>query len=186
MVNRHTPWSVGSIGARCVMGVGIFTFGMAWGARTTHVYIPTSASVPFGLYRATRVPRWDTLRDHLVLLCLPQTVGRWAHGRGYIGVGSCVGGVSPLGKMVVGVPGDTVRVTAAGVTVNGAQIPNSRPLRIDTQRRQLPQQSDTIQILAPGTIWLASPHHARGFDSRYFGAVPSNAIREVLEPLWTR
>ncbi len=56
--------------------------GLRWNA---------SGSLPPGLYleRASQPEHGD-----LVLVCLPEAVGRWARGRGYLGGGRCPGGAA--------------------------------------------------------------------------------------------
>lgn len=159
---------------------------IAGGTQAAQLYIPESASVPFGVYHAGQVPPHGLSRNDLVLVCLPEVVGRWARARGYVGGGRCAGGVGPVGKVVVGMPGDTIRIATRGITVDGVPIPNSRRLRVDHRGRWLPHGQETTQVLSSGQMWLASPSNARGFDSRYFGAIPRTNVRAILRPLWTR
>src|SRR6266404_5862589 len=37
----------------------------------------------------------------------------------------------------------------------------------------------------PGTVWVVSSFNSYSFDSRYYGAIPTSAIRHHLRPLWT-
>jgi conjugative transfer signal peptidase TraF len=77
----------------------------------------------------------------------------------------------PLIKRVVGVAGDLVTATDAGMEINGQSVPNSRPLDLDTQGRTLPHLRGSF-TLKQGEIWAAG-EHPNSFDSRYFGPVKS-------------
>ena len=86
-----------------------------------------------------------------------------------IGHGSCPDGSMPLIKTVVGVAGDRVSATNAGIEINGQPVPNSKPLDLDTQGSALPHLRGFFR-LKEGEIWTAG-EHPNSFDSRYFGAV---------------
>jgi conjugative transfer signal peptidase TraF len=136
-----------------------------------------------GLYAAARgVPE----RGTIVLACLPPEVAAFARERGYVpSGGACAGGVVPIGKAVVAIAGDTVMVTASGLLVNGASIPNSRALATDRKGRPLPQLPAGRHIVGPGTVWVLSSYSPFSFDSRYFGAIKASDVRGRLQPLWT-
>ena len=89
----------------------------------------------------------------------------------------------PLLKQIAAVPGDTVRVTEAGISVNGRPLPHTAPLASDSQGRPLPHVPPGIYQVEPGTVWLLSTYNARSFDSRYFGPVPVAALRARLRPI---
>ena len=86
-----------------------------------------------------------------------------------IGRGSCPDGSMPLIKRVVGVVGDSVAITDAGIEVNGQPVPNSRPRDLDTKGSALPHLRGVF-ILKQEEIWVAG-EHPNSFDSRYFGPV---------------
>ena len=85
----------------------------------------------------------------------------------YMGHGSCPDGSMPLIKRVVGVAGDRVTVTDAGIDINGQPLPNSIPLDLDTRGSALPHLRGSFR-LKQGEIWAAG-EHPNSFDSRYFG-----------------
>ena len=85
----------------------------------------------------------------------------------FIGHGSCPDGSMPLIKRVVGVAGDLVTATDAGMEINGQPVPNSRPLDLDTKGQALPHLRGSF-TLKQGEIWAAG-EHPNSFDSRYFG-----------------
>ncbi|MDI1245233.1 MAG: S26 family signal peptidase [Rhodoferax sp.] len=86
-----------------------------------------------------------------------------------IGRGSCPDGSMPLIKRVVGVAGDRVTATDAGIDINGQRVPNSRPLDLDTKGSALPHLRGVFR-LKEGEIWAAG-EHPNSFDSRYYGPV---------------
>jgi conjugative transfer signal peptidase TraF len=75
----------------------------------------------------------------------------------------------PLVKRVVGVAGDFVTATDAGIEINGLPVPNSRPLDLDARGSALPHLRGSFR-LKHGEIWAAG-EHPNSFDSRYFGPV---------------
>ena len=113
---------------------------------------------------------------------MPGTIYKLDHGEKYSlasfcspiphpssGHGSCPDGSMPLIKRVVGVAGDLVTATDAGIDINGQPVPNSRPLDLDTLGRALPHLRGSF-TLKQGEIWAAG-EHPNSFDSRYFGPV---------------
>jgi conjugative transfer signal peptidase TraF len=88
-------------------------------------------------------------------------------------------------KPIVALPGDTVELTAAGVTVNRKLLPNSAPLPFDTKHRPLQHWPFGKYRLASGTVWVISSYNARSYDSRYFGPIPLPLVRNRLTPLMT-
>ena len=91
-----------------------------------------------------------------------------------IGRGPCPDGSMSLVKRVVGVAGDIVTATDAGIEINGQPVPNSRPIDRDSKGSALPHLRGFF-ILVQGEIWAAG-EHPNSFDSRYFGPVgiPNN------------
>lgn len=55
----------------------------------------------------------------LAVACLPEGLGSKGMTLGYLQRGDCPGGAEPVLKPVAAAAGDTVDVTAAGVSVNG-------------------------------------------------------------------
>lgn len=147
------------------------------------VRLNLTASMPVGFYR---VVRGATERNVIVLICLPESIAEFAHERGYLPNGSCRGGVAPIGKRIVAVPGDTVAMTQAGLQVNGVLIPNSKSLPRDGRHRQLPELTKQLSIVAPHQLWVLSWYSSRSFDSRYFGPIPDSAVQATIRPLLTQ
>ncbi len=169
--------SLKSFGRVAVIGIGlcIATFQICgW----LGVRINLSPSLPVGLYITSAAGR-------LVEFCPSEPFASLSLLRGYRDRGVCADGGAPLLKPVVAAAGDEVAFSAAGLAVNGARIPNTAPLAIDTKGRQLKHGPFGRYKVAPGTIWVASAYNARSFDSRYFGPVPIAAIRDRVRPLVT-
>jgi len=142
-----------------------------------------TGSLPVGLYVASG---GRPARGALVLACLPPRVAEFARARGYVPRGgACPGGVVPVGKSILAVPGDTVTVTLMGLLVNSRQVRNSRPLAVDRKGRPLPGLAISRYVVGPGELWLLSSYSPWSFDSRYFGAVKVGQVRAKLWRLWT-
>jgi len=139
---------------------------------------PTSA--PPGIYLLSDRP---PTRGALVTLCLPETLARLGRARGYLTAGPCPGGVRPVGKRLVALPGDRVEVRGATVSVNGSPLPGIRRRPRDSAGRFIPSVPEGTYRVAPGTAWLISEFHPRSWDSRYYGPVPLPEDTPVLMPL---
>jgi conjugative transfer signal peptidase TraF len=160
-----------------IAGVG---FGVFLGLAGAGVRINTSPSLPIGLYISTPDNGYN-----LIEFCPVEPFASFATGRGYRSQGRCPDGATPLLKPVVAVPGDIVELSVGGLSVNGTALPNTRPSATDSFGRVMPIWPFGVYAVAPGTVWVASSHHPRSFDSRYFGSIQISAIRERLRPLLT-
>ena len=138
-----------------------------------------SPSLPVGLYMVT-----SDGAATLVEFCPAEPYASLATARGYREQGNCPDGGAPLMKPIAARCGDTVELSTRGITVNGKTLPNSAPLSIDTNRRPLehwPFGTYTVRQ----DVWVISSYNRRSFDSRYFGPVPTNSIRDRLRPVFT-
>jgi len=158
-------------------GVSVATFQLSGflGLR-----INTSPSLPMGLYITTA-----QASANLVEFCPAEPFATLSIVRGYRDPGTCGDGAAPLLKPVVARFGDVVEVSARGIAVNGALLPNTAPVPRDTKGRPLAAWPSGRYVVAPGTIWVASSHHLRSFDSRYFGPILTTAIRHRLKAFLT-
>lgn len=175
---RAGLWSWGALGA----------LGLSWGvAWSCGVRVNISGSVPLGLWRETPL-QGQIQRGQVVAVCPEDNAAfRLAKSRGYIeDDGWCPDGSQLMFKPVAAVAGDLVRVSDAGVSVNGSALPNSAPLKRDYREQPLPTLQPGSYTVQPGTVWLVSSYNSRSFDSRYFGAVSASAVRGVVTPLWTQ
>lgn len=127
----------------------------------------------------------EAVHGDLVLVCLPEPVGRWARQRGYLRHGRCPGGSQPLGKRISGIESDRVEIYPDTIAINGRRLDGSRRVKTDKQDRPMPLAGEGVVVLERGKIWLHSGRHPRSLDSRIYGALDRSAIQAVLDPLWT-
>jgi len=155
--------------------IGIFlTFGFLG------IRFNSSPSLPVGLYIIT-----SDERANLVEFCPGEPFASLSIARGYRDQGVCADGAAPLLKPVVAGAGDVVDLSGHGISVNGQLLSNTAPLSKDSKGRELHPWHFGRYAVASETIWVASSYHPRSFDSRYFGPVPTSAIRHRLKPLLT-
>lgn len=138
-------------------------------------------SMPAGLYWLENGP--VALGD-IALACPPPAAAVWARRRGYLGPGTCRGETRPIGKRVMAVAGDTVRLQDGGVFINGFGVPRSARHEHDSRGRSLSRVSEGAYRLAPGEVWLHGTDHRRSWDSRYFGPVSGELVIGRLVPVW--
>ncbi|WMW66350.1 conjugative transfer signal peptidase TraF [Nitratidesulfovibrio liaohensis] len=148
------------------------------GARVLRVN--NTASMPRGIYILD--PLHEPARGDLVSLCAPGAWAALARERGYLGEGLCPEGTKPLLKRLVGIPGDVVAMRPEGVLVNAMARPRSAPHGHDRNGRPIPAHFPNGTI--PFGFGLALSEHPDGFDARYFGWVPLDAMTRVV-PLLT-
>ena len=169
-VSRPTWWLCGTLAL----------FAGAWLAG---LRLNLTGSMPVGIYATARDA---PTRGSIVLACLPSGVAMFAKVRGYVPHGgSCPGGVLPVGKPVLALPGDTVVVATTGLLLNGVPVPNSEPLSRDTKGRPLPRPQPGQYVVDADELWLVSGYSPFSFDSRYFGPVNADQVRAHVRVLWT-
>jgi conjugative transfer signal peptidase TraF len=152
------------------------------------IRINLSPSAPLGVFVASQVPADSAShleRGMLVAVCLPPSVARWGRARAYLMRGSCADGTAPVGKTILAVAGDTVRVSSGGLALGSRVICGTSPLARDGQGRAMPRIGDGAYAVSVGEIWLISNYTARSWDSRYFGPVPTTGVVATLRPVWT-
>ena len=155
-----------------VVLTGLFAVWSLLGLR-----INASPSLPVGLYMTTT----DSQAD-LVEFCPVEPFASLSIARGYRESGVCRDGSAPLLKPVVASAGDTVELSARGISVNGVLLPNTAPLSKDTKGRPLQPWPFGRYLVADGMFWVISSYHPRSFDSRYFGPVPLDWVRNYVRP----
>ena len=160
--------------AAVIIGIAVFQLCGWFGIRFN-----LSPSLPAGVYVTTKAPAG------LIEFCPEEPYASLAIERGYRDEGTCRDGAMPLLKPIVAKAGDVVNVSDRGIAVNGSLLLNSAPLRVDTKGRPLPAWRFGSYVVAPGTLWVASSYNPRSFDSRYFGPVPTSAIRDYVHALLT-
>jgi conjugative transfer signal peptidase TraF len=105
----------------------------------------TSPSLPLGLYVTT-----TDRSASLVEFCPAEPFATFAIARGYRDPGACPDGAPPLLKPIVASAGDTVELSAVGISVNGVPLRNTAPLARDSAGRPL-----SAWPFGP-TSWLAT------------------------------
>lgn len=131
-------------------------------------------SYPEGLYRLRVESTYR--RGDLVYFRPPSSVRDLLYERTYIPQGG------ELMKEIVALAGDTYCVTDASFKVRGE--PLGPVFVLDSAGRPLPQIRGCHSVPV-GHVLVASPHHRKSFDSRYFGTIPTHSIHGSLEELWT-
>lgn len=158
-----------------IVFTGVFLFCGWLGLRFN-----TSPSLPLGLYVTT-----TDASVSLVEFCPAEPFATVSIARGYRDPGACRDGAAPLLKPIVASTGDTVELSAAGISVNGMLLRNTAPLGKDSAGRPLSPWPFGRYVVARETVWVASTYQPRSFDSRYFGPVPASIIRHRLKPFLT-
>jgi conjugative transfer signal peptidase TraF len=144
------------------------------------VRVNLTPSLPRGFYIISNSPSAS-----LVEFCPQGAAASISLSRQYRTAGACPDGGAPLLKPAVAFPGDQVQVSADGIRVNGALLPNSAGRFRDHLQRPLDPWPYGTYKVEPGTVWVISSFNSYSFDSRYYGAVPESSIRHHLRPLWT-
>jgi len=165
------------IGIACAAAAGVGV------VRWLGLSLNLTASMPVGLYRLQAVERAPA-RGDLIEVCLPLKLARFANGRGYLPPGPCAQHTAPLLKLVAAVPGDVVDAGPAGVRVNGRLLPGSAAKSVDSAGRPIPRLRPGRYRLRDGSVWLWTPC-PRGWDSRYYGALPASGLRAFARPFLT-
>jgi conjugative transfer signal peptidase TraF len=167
-----------------ITGIGALTlvfFSYACGAR-----INRTNSLPKGLYWSVeKTPR----RGDIVAFWPDGSEPfRIARDRGYIlpGVYNKTNdtGYGLMLKRLMGLPGDVVSITDDGVLVNGALLPNTKPLTHDNVGDPLPVMRINDYRLAEHEALFVSDHLPRSYDARYFGVQDMSQIVEVVIPIY--
>lgn len=172
---RHTRSPAVKRLAAVAAGVLIGTFQLCG---LVGLRINASPSLPVGLYITSSQPEAD-----LVEFCPAEPFASFAISRGYRDAGACRDRATPLLKPVVARAGDVVEVSGQGIAVNGRLLPNTAPRATDTRGRSLTPWPFGRYVVALDMVWVASSYESRSFDSRYFGPIPTNSIRDHVRPL---
>jgi conjugative transfer signal peptidase TraF len=143
-------------------------------------------SLPKGIYWVVDKPpeRGD------IVLFWPSDCAemRMARERGYIyeGVFNAASGIGYglLMKRFLGLPGDVVSVTDAGIIIKGTLVPNTKPLHCDNIGDPLPHLRFLDYTLKENEAFFVSDHLPRSFDARYFGVQGINQIVDVVVPVY--
>jgi conjugative transfer signal peptidase TraF len=164
-----------AVAAICMMIVWV-SFGLVF--NYTH-------SVPFGIYRGISDPVRTPHNPAPYVFFCPDV--RWPSMQGQPNyrdpMRTCPDGFSPLIKPVVTWPGDTVKISVAGIAVNGQPIPNTTAISRDSKGHELHPFPAGIYRAQKDELWVVSSFSPRSFDSRYFGPIPLRSVRSWVRPL---
>jgi hypothetical protein len=94
--------------------------------------------------------------------CVSPEAAALARARGYLGPGSCAGGVQPVLKPVVAVAGDVVELGPHGVAVNGSPSSAGKSADVDAAGRALPHPARGRHLDPPDVVRLRSGAMVRG------------------------
>lgn len=138
-------------------------------------YINLSPSEPRGLYKVEAF-HGSLQTGDMVIFDVPEQVRPYVYGRDWVPADR------PLLKHVGAIPGDVFCVTDTAAYINGGYLgPVSM---VDSKGRPMPVLRGSYQI-EEGYFFPVATMQARSFDGRYFGAVPTNLIRNKVIPVIT-
>lgn len=168
-----------------VMAVAVVAFWAFWISGYS-VAVNSSKSMPRGVYLLG--PLQEVERGQLVAICISNAAAAAVYkARKYLGSSSrCAVGLPPVLKPLVAIPGDVVEISAAGTSVNGQLLPNSRVF--DTDSDGLPIEHIPIgwsRRLATGEYFALANVIERSLDSRYYGTVNRADLHGRARPLFT-
>ena len=168
-----------------ITGAIIASAVIAWNNGDWRVNL--SPSEPMGLWSVQPYKLGEPLHvGEIVTLCPKLPAGFDYSWLGHDQVANaCVGGGTPYIKTIVAGPGDVVHEDRHSVTINGAPLPDSRPLPFTTSQPQiiLPQWRGAITLKA-GQYWAYGAGDPRfSFDSRYWGPFNRAQVQSVAHPI---
>ena len=153
--------------------MGYAAFAIAGRFVQLHTVYNSTTSEPIGNYWIH--PTRELKRGGYVLACMPAAGLRELEQHHFspprAATSTCPGGVVPLVKTIVALPGDSIRVDSQGVFVNGSLLPGTQPLR--------GWRTIGAQTVPMGHIF-ALGQGADSFDCRYFGSVVPQAALSWL------
>ncbi len=177
----------GGVIGKAVALSAVVLFLAVWAAYLSGARINRTNSLPRGVYWA--VEKTPEKGDIVAFWPRDTAAMREARRRGYILPGvynSTAGeGYGLLLKRLMAVSGDVVSITDDGVEINGALVPNTRPLDADNIGDPLPRLRFDGYRLGEDEVLLVSDHLPRSFDGRYFGVQERRQIVETVVPVWT-
>ncbi len=161
--------------------LGLLVLGLLGGEAGLRVNV--NRSIPLGLYRVTDAP---VGKDEYVTFCPPRSelLDR-AREQGHIGAGPCPGNYGYMMKRVAAVENDRVSSDGGEIMVNGEPLPTSAAREAEDTVRNLTPYPFVDYTLKASELLLMSDVSWTSFDSRYFGPVKAEQVREVIRPVVT-
>lgn len=148
--------------------------------------INVTPSFPLGVYQCLPIQDLPTCKNQLVLVCPDpdNPVIRKAVDLKILqpGSGCPPGRHAPLMKKLVGIPGDQVAITDQGVSINGQSLNNSK---IKCKIFELLIHPGYTHTLQTNEYWIMSDYNPDSLDSRYFGPVSGQQIKQYTKPVFT-
>ncbi len=141
---------------------------------TTYYIWNASESAPIGLYLIQPTGRLFVTK--LLAVEPPEPLATFLADGRYLPRGI------PMLKRVLALPGQTVCRDKLTVTIDNIEMGKARER--DSRGRPLPIWQG-CRIIAEGEVFLMNWQSPDSLDGRYFGALPTNAIVGLAEPLWT-
>ena len=175
-VNSRAARAVALAAVTAIVGVTALAI---FGSRLRVNFTP---SMPLGIYRLEPLSATGVARGMIVAVCAPDDAADLGRRRGYLSTGPCPHDTELLLKIVAGVPGDDVAVSAEGVAVNGCSLPDSRPIASDRASRRMRPWPRGDYHLGRGEVWLYAGN-PRSWDSRYWGPAPLVDVQARVAPL---
>ena len=165
--------------AACLLGLAVVM------ARAG-IVINITPSYPRGLYTGESLQAGQRVKVKDMVLVCPDTANpaiMKALDLNIFPAGGCAGGIAPLIKTVEGLPGDYVEREDNLITINGRTFRGCPVMH--PQLFPLPVGPGYRHRLADQEYWLMSDYNPDSFDSRYFGPITKDQIRQILQPLVT-
>lgn len=156
---------------------GIAAAGFLGGYR-----INTTPSFPLGLWRIEELSREVRVGDTL-FICPPANSPaiELARERLYLPAGLCNGGMAPLIKTVVALPGQTVIIKGGEVAIDGERLAHSSIQAKDGQGRPLTAYTGGI---VPADALFVHSDYVASYDLRYFGPIPAGGVLGLATPVF--
>lgn len=181
-----------SVRTRFLRWVAVLLAVMAFVAWTApHIMYNFTPSMPVGFYWTWR-PHGSIKAGDVVMACVPLDTPAAREGlrRHYLPIHQfgelrCPGGVYPVVKPVAAVPGDTVTLSMAGVSVNHHLLSDTAVIQADPQGRPVWHMPLGAYRVHAATFWLISGFNRLSFDSRYWGPVTRSEIIRRASPFLT-
>ena len=159
-----------------IPGILFFTF---FATQYFGVMINTSSSMPLGFYIKSNA---KINRGDIVAFCLQPRYARTGLQHHYLKYGfECDGGVRPLIKQVIAMPGDNVQLADEYIAINN-KLYFYKTFHQDSHGRHL-TSFPRGTYFSKNEYWLIGANDPHSWDSRYWGPVPRQQIISRLTPL---
>ena len=164
---------------KMIVAIVSFALALQLVLSSSGIWVNLTSSMPQGVYKSND----DKIqRNDYVLSCLPYDIAPLAKDRGYVGYGQCPANSGLIGKKMLGLPGDLARIDQDGITINGVLLPGTAPKRFDRQGNSLPKIRIDRNLGADE--YIIATNKPQSYDSRYFGPVHSEDLKQKIEPLY--